>query len=525
MAPSSPIPTDTAAARAFYQERLALFAKNMALIYLITFCALNLLPALYGSPPSWFWLLGSVTNRLHLLAIAILAATWWVASRGERTQPQLTALDLASALTTSTAIAFVAPALRMATNGRPEPVLVLAIFCFHTLRAVFIPSTVRMTAVVAVASSLPMILVSALPAATNINRVSGATGAFVWLGVMTIICVLTTRVIYGLREEVREARTLGQYTLEEEIGAGGMGAVYRARHAMLRRPTAIKLLHPDQAGAQSLARFEREVRMTSRLTHPNTVAIFDYGRTPDGVFYYAMELLDGLDLQRIVELDGPQAPSRAVHILVQVCGALAEAHAIGLVHRDIKPANIILCERGGVADVAKVVDFGLVKQLETVSTSADQTGIGAILGTPLYMSPEAIMHPDTVDARSDVYALGCVGYFLLTGTPVFDGGTVIEVCSKHIHGEPEPPSTRLGRALPAALEAAILSALAKRPEDRPANVRALRDALVASGVPAWAEDDARAWWERARAMKRTARLKRKGAHSMAVDLRDQGRQA
>ena len=200
-----------------------------------------------------------------------------------------------------------------------------------------------------------------------------------------------------------------------------MGIVYRAHHALLRRPTAVKLLPAGRAGESNLSRFEREVQLTSSLTHPNTVAIYDYGHTPDGIFYYAMEYLDGMDLEELVELDGAQDPARVVHVLRQVCGALAEAHGVGLVHRDIKPANILLCERGGIPDTAKVVDFGLVKQLSTSGVGPGVSTVNNIMGTPLYLSPEAITSPEKVDARSDLYALGAVAYYLVTGKAVFEG--------------------------------------------------------------------------------------------------------
>jgi serine/threonine-protein kinase len=271
-----------------------------------------------------------------------------------------------------------------------------------------------------------------------------------------------------------------------------MGIVYLARHARLKRPTAVKLLAPAKVGHQTVERFEREVQITARLTHPNTVAVFDYGRTIDGVFYYAMEYLEGISLEKLVADDGPQPPARVVHILRQIAGALSEAHALGLVHRDIKPANIILCERGGVPDVAKVLDFGLVKD-HAIPDAAALTQSNVFLGTPLYMAPEALTAPDRVGPRTDLYALGAVAYHLLTGGPVFTGN-LVEVLGHHLHTRPVPPSERLGRALPDPLEEVVLSCLEKDPERRPRDARTLQDALDAAGVPPWTEADARSWW-------------------------------
>jgi serine/threonine protein kinase len=305
---------------------------------------------------------------------------------------------------------------------------------------------------------------------------------------------VTSRTIYGLRQEVRAARQLGQYTLLDKIGEGGMGEVYRARHAMLRRETAVKLLPPGRGGETALARFEREVQLTAILTHPNTVSVFDYGRTSDGVFYYAMEYLEGLNLDQLVSMHGAQPPARVAHILRQVLGALSEAHGIGLIHRDVKPANIILCQRGGQSDVAKVFDFGLVRAAGEPGDAA-LTGANVITGTPLFLSPEAITSPDAVDARSDLYAVGGVAYYLLTGRYVFEGKNIVEVCGHQLHTAPTPPSERLGRALPAGLEALTLACLAKDPARRPAGAAELLAGLNALGdVPAWTEDDARAWW-------------------------------
>jgi serine/threonine-protein kinase len=263
---------------------------------------------------------------------------------------------------------------------------------------------------------------------------------------------------------------------------------------MMRRPTAIKLVRPDQAGETNLARFEREVQLTAQLTHPNTITIFDYGRTPDGVFYYAMELLDGATLEDVVRIDGPQPPGRVLRVLVELAGALEEAHGIELIHRDIKPSNVILCTQGGRADVAKLLDFGLVKQLDEGGDVA-VTKESSLTGTPQYMSPETLSDPDSVDARSDLYALGAVGYFLLTGQHVFEGGTLVEVCGHHLHSEPVAPSERLGAGVPEDLEALLLRCLEKSPADRPQSASDLRRQLEAcKSMGEWTDPRAARWW-------------------------------
>jgi eukaryotic-like serine/threonine-protein kinase len=298
----------------------------------------------------------------------------------------------------------------------------------------------------------------------------------------------------ALQHATLAARKLGQYALEEKLGAGGMGTVYKAHHAMLRRPTAVKLLDVDKVSGTAIARFEREVQLTSALTHPNTVAIYDFGRTPEGIFYYAMEYLEGLNLEDLVKRFGPLPEARMVYILRQVCGALAEAHAAGLIHRDIKPANIFLTHRGGLYDFAKVLDFGLVKAVAS-EEDAQLTSVNAVTGTPLYASPEAISQPDHVDARTDVYAVGAVGYYLLTGTPVFNGASVVEICMKHVSAPPEPPSVRCGRPVSRDLESLLLRCLAKSPLERPADAAELLaglDACVVEGR--WTASDAAAWW-------------------------------
>jgi hypothetical protein len=303
--------------------------------------------------------------------------------------------------------------------------------------------------------------------------------------------------IAGLKQEVRDARRLGQYTLVEKLGEGGMGAVYRAKHALLRRPTAIKLVRPDRTNQATIERFEREVQLTATLTHPNTITIFDYGHTEDGTFYYAMEFLDGADLGVVVKLTGAMQIGRVVHVLGQVAAALSEAHRKGLIHRDIKPANVLIT-RAHVLDLVKIVDFGLVKEVlnATPGHEATATQQGVITGTPAYMSPEAVAHPEKVDSRSDVYSLGCLAYYLLTQSAVFTGQSTIEVCSHHLHTAPVPMSVRGPREVPRPLEELVLSCLAKAPEARP-TADALVAALRGMAVEPWArwnDEDAAGWW-------------------------------
>jgi eukaryotic-like serine/threonine-protein kinase len=343
------------------------------------------------------------------------------------------------------------------------------------------------------------------------------------LVLVAAVVAFSSRRIYGLQKEVEKAQRLGQYTLEDKIGEGGMGAVYRARHAFLRRPTAVKLIRPGLATPAVLARFEREVQLTSQLTHPNTIAIYDYGRTPEGIFYYAMEYLPGLPLDQVILDDGPQPESRVVHLVGQICASLAEAHRIALVHRDIKPANVMLCERGGLYDVVKVLDFGLVKDLGG-GEDPGVTAMGNIVGTPHYLSPEVASEgAASVGPRSDVYAVGAVAYALVTGQQVFGGKSVAEIIGHHLHSAPIPPGERLGRAIDPFLERLILDCLDKRPEARPSDAGAVIERIEAGWKGAlWTQRDAREWWEtRAPAMlaaRRAAEESVSRGPKLAVDV-------
>jgi serine/threonine-protein kinase len=281
---------------------------------------------------------------------------------------------------------------------------------------------------------------------------------------------------------VADAAPFGPYTLGEKIGEGGMGVVYKAHQAGVRRPAAIKLLPFDRAEGRAALRFEREFQLTRKLSHPNTISVYDFGRTPEGTLYYAMEYLEGVDLQKLVDRRGPLSPARVAHVLAQICDALVEAHGAGLLHRDIKPANAFLCERGPARDTVKLLDFGLIKEFGPSAGDAAQIDIDAVVGTPTYLAPEAITAPDTMDGRSDLYAVGALGYFLLTGRPPFSGKTVFEICAQHLHSQPIPPSARASvrGAVPAPLERLIMSCLAKSPAARPRDAAALRDALRAA---------------------------------------------
>jgi eukaryotic-like serine/threonine-protein kinase len=306
---------------------------------------------------------------------------------------------------------------------------------------------------------------------------------------------------------IRRLQELGCYQLVEKLDHGGMGEIWRARHRMLARPVAVKLIRPELLGVKSpveaaslVARFQREAEATAALHSSHTVALHDFGVTPEGAFYYVMELLDGLDLETLVRRFGPVPPERAIHLLIQACDSLAEAHATGLVHRDVKPANILTCHWGLKWDFVKVLDFGLVKTTWTMGDDDHLTSEGTITGTPAYMAPEAALGGQAIDARVDLYGLGCVGYWLLTGERVFVGRTPIEVLMHHIKTPPLPPSERSSQPIPASLDALVMSCLAKDPGARPASAEWLAERLAeCETAGAWTPERARSWWETVRA--------------------------
>ena len=493
--------------RTLLQRRLSLYG----VVLILQSIAYWLIYALIWGPTVGFATsLGHLVSPDVILLTAIYSVFWIVARGGPRSVRVLLVTDVAGSLGIGIDNVF----LMLGDLGTISGVFenLIGFICILLLRSLIVPSTVKRTLLCGVLMCAPTIVGVAWGASRfehqALSAVTMVGFSVNWSMLSVVFSCVASGVLYGLRREVRDARRLGQYTLMEKLGEGGMGVVYRASHAMLRRPTAIKLL--AESGGASLARFEQEVQLLARLNHPNTVTIHDYGRTSDGSFYYAMELLDGMDLERLVATDGPQPPARVIHILKQTVRGLAEAHDVGLVHRDIKPANIFLCKRWGDPDFVKVLDFGLAK--DNAASRAAVTGETTVLGTPLYISPEALAGANHADARSDIYSLGAVAYYMLAGRPVFEGPSALEVFAQHLRTSPVPPAVRLGKPLQADLEAIVLRCLAKSPAERYQTAGEMWDALVAcSGADEWTSAQARAWWEgRSDAPARTAAHSQEG---------------
>jgi eukaryotic-like serine/threonine-protein kinase len=317
-----------------------------------------------------------------------------------------------------------------------------------------------------------------------------------------LIAMLPSHVLQRMGRRLREAQDLGSYHLVELLGKGGMGEVWRAEHNLLARDAAIKLVRPEVLGARNdaeatvvLRRFEREAQATAQLSSPHTIQLFDFGITQDGTFYYVMELLAGRDLESLVREFGPVPPNRAIFLLRQVCHSLADAHARGLVHRDIKPANVYVCRMGLEYDFVKVLDFGLVKLKHNTGMETLVTADHTTTGTPAYMAPEVILGEAEVDRRADVYALGCVAYYLLTGQLVFEADTSMKMLLQHLHAQPLPPSQRTEVPIPRELDELVLACLDKNPDKRPQNAEELFH--MACGCRAcgeWNQAEAAEWW-------------------------------
>lgn len=505
--------TATAEGRAFYQARLSIFGLCLFVLAGGSWAILAIawaVTAAYGRAANYDPI--SLGGSMHL-ANGLLAGGLWLATRGgARSGATLHALDIGTSLGLIAVWSLAGSAIPVPSGAFVS----LLSFTMGTLaRAIIVPSTPLRTLLIGVLGGAIVVGV----AATRGSVIALSC----WTASAIALATLASNTIFGLRREARDARVLGQYTLETKIGEGGMGVVWRASHALLRRPTAIKLLPPERMGETAIRRFEREVQFTAQLTHPNSVAIYDYGRTRDGIFYYAMELLDGMDLDRLVAAHGAQPPGRVVHVLAQICGALAEAHDLGLVHGDVKPANVLLSPRKNEHEFAKIVDFGLARSVEIGSplTSVSVSSSQVITGTPLYMAPEAFTTPDEVDGRSDLYSLGALAWFMLVGRPPFEGSTVVEVCSKHLYEAPLRPSAALGGSVPEEIENLVIGCLAKKAADRPADARALRSwvAQCCAAQP-WTAEQASDFWRSWVPSESAGATSARSPHTIALDVTD-----
>jgi len=393
-------------------------------------------------------------------------------------------------------VSFSAQQVALAATGQPPEVTWTSIVIVVFPMVVPLPPHRLLAASILAAISAPASLLA-------LDRMGAhALGAGEFIGVSispafaVVLAYFGSRMIYAIGLDVSRARLLGAYRLESQLGAGGMGEVWRASHRMLARPAAVKLIAPKNLGGDAhavRARFEQEAQATALLRSPHTVEVYDFGLSSDGAFYYVMELLDGLDLQQLVCAHGPVPAARAVHILRQTCHSLGEAHAAGLVHRDIKPSNIFICRYGSDFDFVKVLDFGLVKK-QKIAADQSVTQQDELIGTPAFLAPE-MMRGAQLDGRADLYALGCVAYWLLTGSLVFEADGPVQLAVKHLQDEPVPPSKRTEAEVPADLEAVVMDCLRKDPVDRPSSAEELADRLSRCDVGAWTRHDAKRWWQ------------------------------
>jgi eukaryotic-like serine/threonine-protein kinase len=505
---------DTSNGLDFVRERLALVGKTLFLVSFGFYLFLLASMVLVGGAPFLAVVKGPVALG-HLAASWTMGLLWLLARRARLSVRSLGALD---AIGIVVACAFLS-IMTMKDEGQILQVL-LALTVTVMIRAILVPSRPGRTLVLSALAFLPTVVVciarhhptALLPGFTaGYQKQYMTLNTVLWSILGTTLATIISRVTYGLRQQVAEANELGQYVLEEKIGGGGMGEVWRARHRLLIRPAAIKLIRPQMSGDPELLlrRFEREARATAALKSPHTVQLYDFGATEDGRLYYVMELLDGLDLDTLVRQYGPPPVERVVHILRQVCSSLQDAHGNGLVHRDIKPANVVVSRAGTTFDFAKVLDFGLVK-LDTARKAEDNavklSTEDSASGTPAFMAPEVVLGVADTDHRVDLYALGCVGYWLLTGKLIFEGRSVVEVMFHHAHTPPPRPSTKSELPIPAPLEDLLMECLEKDPARRPTSAEAVSTRLDAVSLEsAWTVERAERWWAMHRPLPADAR--------------------
>src|SRR5687768_6996971 len=504
---------DTSNGLDFVRERLALVGRTLFLVSFGFYLFLLASMVLVGGAPFAAVVTGPVAYG-HLAASWTMGLLWPLAGRSSLSVRSLGTLD---ALSIVVACGFLS-LMTMNDGGQILQVL-LALTVTVMIRAILVPSRPSRTMVLSALAFLPTVVVciarheptALLPGFTaHFQKQYMTLNTVLWSILGTTLATIVSRVTYGLRRQVAEANELGQYVLEERIGGGGMGEVWRARHRLLIRPAAIKLIRPQMFGDPQLLlrRFEREARATAALKSPHTVQLYDFGATEDGRLYYVMELLDGLDLDTLVRQYGPLPPERVVHILRQVCSSLQDAHGNGLVHRDIKPANVVVSRAGTTFDFAKVLDFGLVK-LDTARNDEDAIKLsteGSAGGTPAFMAPEVVLGVADTDHRVDLYALGCVAYWLLTGKLIFEGRSVVEVMFHHAHTPPPRPSTTSELPIPAPLEDLLMECLEKDPARRPTSAEAVSTRLDAVALEsAWTVERAERWWAMHRPLPTDAR--------------------
>jgi serine/threonine protein kinase len=509
---------DSSSGLGFVRERLALLGKTLFLVsfgfYLFLLASLTLI----GGAPFAAVVRGPVALG-HLCASLTMALLWLLAGRARLSLWSLGALDAVSFVVAGGFLSL----MTIEDEGQILQTL-LALTVTVMVRAILMPSRPGRTLLISTLVFAPTVVVciarhhptTFLPGfSPGYQKLHMTLNTVLWSVLGTTLATIVSRVLYGLRRQVAEASELGQYLLEEKIGGGGMGEVWRARHRLLIRPAAIKLIRQKALGAMAgdpellVRRFEREARATAALTSPHTVQLYDFGVTEDGRLYYVMELLDGLDLDTLVRQHGPLPAERVVHLLRQVCSALQDAHANGLVHRDIKPANVVVSRAGTTFDFVKVLDFGLVKLDSPRGADKDAINLSAEdswSGTPGYMAPEVVLGRADTDHRVDLYALGCVAYWLLTGKMVFEGENAMQVMVQHVQAEPKPPSHRVDLTIPGALEELVMECLEKDPARRPASAAVVSERLGAVPLTAvWTAERAEQWWARHRPRPRDAR--------------------
>ncbi len=504
---------DTSNGLDFVRERLTLVGKTLFLVSFAFYLFLLASKVLVGGAPFVAVVKGPVAYG-HLGASWTVGLVWLLASRVRPSRRSLGALEAISFVVACSFLSL------MTVNDEGQILQVLlALTITVMLRAILVPTRPGRTMVLSVLAFLPTVVIcivrhdptTLLPGfSADYQKQYMTLNTILWSVLGTTLATITSRVTYGLRKQVAEANELGQYVLEEKIGGGGMGEVWRARHRLLIRPAAIKLIRPQVSGDPELLlrRFEREARATAALKSPHTVQLYDFGATEDGRLYYVMELLDGLDLDTLVRQYGPLPAERVVHILRQVCSSLQDAHGNGLVHRDIKPANVVVSRAGTTFDFAKVLDFGLVK-LDSARKAEDAVKLtteDSTSGTPAFMAPETVLGVADTDYRVDLYALGCVGYWLLTGKLLFEGRNAVEVMFHHANTPPPKPSTRSELPIPAPLEDLIMECLEKDPARRPASAEAVTTRLDAVPLEsAWTVERAERWWAMHRPLPADAR--------------------